>query len=404
MMRSAGIGRHTVNTLVVRLERSLGIQLHPTSLPGGRLGPEAFAFVDWLAAAGARWWQILPLNPPDAFGSPYASPSAFAAWPELLCEPDNAVPRSEARAFEERHASWIGDWAGYAGDGAVDDQVRFDREWQGLRAYARRRGIRIIGDVPIYVAVDGCDHRAHPDLFLPVDDVVAGAPPDDLNEEGQLWGNPLYDWEAMARDGYRWWVARMRRALELSDIFRIDHFRGFAGFWAVPAGEETARRGHWRRGPGAALFRAAEAELGPLPVIAEDLGLITPDVIELRDELGFPGMVIMLWAFEGPASSPHRLENHRESQVVYTSTHDTDTLAGTFPDQDSWSLVEQALSSAASLAVLPVQDILGLGSEARMNTPGEVGPQNWSWRLEPGQLSLADAVRVRTAAEATGRA
>jgi 4-alpha-glucanotransferase len=388
----------------VKLERSLGIQLHPTSLPGGRLGPEAFAFVDWLAAAGARWWQILPLNPPDAFGSPYASPSAFAAWSELLCEPDNAVPRSEARAFAERHASWIADWAAFAGDGAVDDQVRFDREWQGLRAYARRRGIRIIGDVPIYVAVDGCDHRAHPGLFLPVDEVVAGAPPDDLNEEGQLWGNPLYDWDAMARDGYRWWVARMRRALELSDVFRIDHFRGFAGYWAVPAGEETARHGHWRTGPGAALFRAGEAELGPLPVIAEDLGLITPDVIALRDELGFPGMVIMLWAFEGLASSPHRLANHRESQVVYTSTHDTDTLAGGLPDRDSWSLVEQALSSAASLAVLPVQDILGLGSEARMNRPGEVGPQNWSWRLEPGQLSLADAMRVRTAAEATGRA
>ncbi|MGL6279023.1 MAG: 4-alpha-glucanotransferase [Gaiella sp.] len=388
----------------MELERSLGVQLHPTSLPGGRLGPEAFAFVDWLAAAGARWWQVLPLNPPDAFGSPYASPSAFAAWPDLLCEPDNAVPRSEARAFAERHASWIEDWADFAGDGAIDDQVRFEREWQALRAYAARRGIRIIGDIPIYVAVGGCDHLAHPELFLPVDDVVAGAPPDDLNEQGQLWGNPLYDWTANARDGFRWWVARMRRALELADLFRIDHFRGFAGYWAVPAGSETAAEGHWRTGPGAALFRAAEAELGPLPVIAEDLGLITPDVIELRDELGFPGMVILLWAFEGPRTNPHRVPNHRRNQVVYTSTHDTDTLAGTLPDRDSWSLVELALSSVASLAVVPVQDVLGLGSEARMNKPGEFGPHNWSWRLEPGQLSLTDAVRLRAAAEAAGRA
>jgi 4-alpha-glucanotransferase len=403
-MRCAGISPHTVNTLVVKLERSLGVQLHPTSLPGGRLGPEAFAFVDWLAAAGARWWQILPLNPPDEFGSPYASPSAFAAWPGLLCEPDNAVPRSEARAFVERESSWIDDWADYAGADAIADQVRFDREWQALRAYALRRGIRIIGDIPIYVAVDSCDHRAHPDLFLPGAAGGAGAPPPPRNAEGQLWGNPLYDWEAMARGGYRWWIARMRRALELADVFRIDHFRGFAGYWAVPADDETARGGHWRTGPGAALFRAAEAELGPLPVIAEDLGLITPDVVALRDELGFPGMVIMLWAFGGARSSPHRVENHRVDQVVYTSTHDTDTLAGGLPDRDWWSVVELALHSPAMLAVLPVQDVLGLGSAARMNTPGEFGPHNWSWRLEPGQLSLADAARLRAAAEAAGRA
>jgi 4-alpha-glucanotransferase len=386
------------------IERSLGIQLHPTSLPGGRLGPEAFAFVDWLAAAGAAWWQILPLNPPDEFGSPYASPSAFAAWSGLLCEPDNAVPRSEAQAFRERHASWIDDWVAFAGDDALADQVRFDREWRALREYAGRRGVRLIGDIPIYVAVDGCDHRAHPELFQPVTEVVAGAPPDDLSEDGQLWGNPLYDWAANAKDGYRWWIARMRRALELADMVRIDHFRGFAGYWVVPADDDTARNGYWERGPGAALFHAAERELGPLPVIAEDLGVITPDVVELRDELGFPGMVIMLWAFGGLRDNPHRLRNHRINQVVYTSTHDMNTLAGALPGTDPWRIVEQALSSKASLAILPVQDVLGLGSEARMNHPGEVGAHNWTWRLEAGQLTLADAKRVRAAAEATGRA
>ena len=160
----------------MRLERSLGVQLHPTSLPGGRLGPEAYAFVDWLADAGARWWQVLPLNPPDEFGSPYASASAFASWVGLVADPDARVAPSDARAFSERERSWLGDWEAFSGDGAVADQVRFDREWGALRSYAASRGVRIIGDVPIYVAADGCDHAAHPDLFLPLDEVTAGAP------------------------------------------------------------------------------------------------------------------------------------------------------------------------------------------------------------------------------------
>ncbi len=386
----------------MRLERSLGVQLHPTSLPGGRLGPEAYAFVDWLAAAGARWWQVLPLNPPDALGSPYASASAFASWAGLLADPDAPVAPREARAFSERGRSWLGDWAAFSGGDAVADQVRFDREWGALRAYAAARGVHIIGDVPIYVAAGGCDHLAHPDLFLPLDEVVAGAPPDDLNALGQLWGNPLYDWDAMARTGYRWWIDRMRRVLELVDLFRIDHFRGFAAYWTVPASAESAREGWWSPGPGAALFRAAEAELGALPVIAEDLGVITPDVHALRDELGFPGMVVLIWAFRGPPDNPHRLENHRERQVVYTSTHDTDTLAGAM-GSDAWPFVEQALSSRCALAIVPVQDVLGLGSEARMNRPGEIGG-NWTWRLAPGELTPAHAARLRAAAETTGRA
>ena len=388
----------------MRLERSLGVQLHPTSLPGGRLGPEAIAFVDWLAAAGARWWQVLPLNPPDDFGSPYASASAFAGWGGLLAEPDARVDPAESRAYRERERSWIEDWAAFAGSGAVDEQVRFEREWAGVRAHAASRGVRIIGDVPIYVAVDGCDHRAHPDLFRPLDEVVAGAPPDDLNDLGQLWGNPLYDWDAMARTGYRWWIDRMRRILALVDVFRIDHFRGFAGYWTVRAGAATARDGWWSPGPGAALFRAAEAELGDLPVIAEDLGVITPDVRVLRDVLGFPGMVVLLWAFSGPTDNPHRLENHRVNQVVYTSTHDTDTLAGSTGEDDVWPLIELALSSRSALAMIPAQDVLGLGSDARMNRPGLVGAGNWDWRLEPGQLTQAHAARLRAAAEASGRA
>ena len=383
------------------LTRSLGIALHPTSLPGGRLGPEAFGFVDWLADAGVRWWQLLPLNPPDELGSPYASVSAFAAWQGLLADPDAPVARSDVRAFEQRHAYWIHDWSAYAGGGAVAEQVRFDREWGELRVYAAARGVRIIGDVPIYVAAHSCDHVTHPELFHP-GLFVAGAPPDPLNARGQKWGNPLYDWDAIARSGFRWWIERMRRTVGLVDVFRIDHFRGFAAYWTVAADAPDATSGHWTRGPGAAVFRAAETELGALPVIAEDLGLITPDVEELRDELGFPGMVILQWAFEGSHDNPHRLENHRFNQVMATSTHDTDTLAGHFPDEDSWRLVELGLSSRAALAIVPLQDVLGLGSEARMNRPGEVGG-NWSWRLEPGRPDPADAARLRAAGEASGR-
>ncbi len=384
------------------LTRSLGVQLHPTSLPGGRLGPEAYAFVEWLAAAGAAYWQVLPLHPPDEHGSPYTSPSAFAGSAALLAEPDARVTPEEAAAFRRRHAYWIEDWVEFAGDDELASQVRFEREWRALRDHAAIRGIRIIGDLPMYVAANGCDHAAYPEQFRPVDDVVAGAPPDPLNARGQLWGNPLYDWTALADTGYRWWIERMRHALALTDAFRIDHFRGFAAYWTVAAGETTASNGWWTPGPGRALFDAAAEALGALPVIAEDLGLITPDVGALRDQLGFPGMAVLLWAFTGPKDNVHRLENHRVRQVVYTSTHDTDTLAGHLGETEVWHLIELALSSRAALAVVPAQDVLGLGSDARMNRPGVIGG-NWSWRLERGQLDAGHAARLRRAAEASGR-
>ena len=372
--------------------------LHPTSLPGGRLGPEAYAFVDWLHAAGQSWWQVLPLGPPDEHGSPYSSASAFAAWAGLLADPEARVTKREVDAFRRRQRYWAADWEAAGGD--LADQVRFESEWAQLRRYARERGVRLIGDVPIYPARGSVDHRAHPELFQ--DGVVAGAPPDALGPEGQLWGNPLFDWKRLAEQGYRWWIERLRRTFELFDVTRIDHFRGFASYWAVPVGARTAKAGHWEPGPGAALFRAAEAELGPLPVIAEDLGLITPDVEALRDELGFPGMVVLIWAFSGKKSSPHRLANHREHAVVYTSTHDTDTLAGTFPRRNHRRLLETALSSPAALAMIPAQDVLGLGSEARMNTPGR-SDGNWAWKLEPGQLTDDLAVRLRDATARSGR-
>jgi len=382
----------------VQLSRSSGILLHPTSLPSGRLDEDAYAFVDWLQAAGQSWWQVLPLGPPDDVGSPYASVSAFAAWNGFLAGPAAGVTAAECASFRERNAYWVPAWE--AAGGELADQVRFEREWKMLREYARAREVRLIGDVPMYPAWDSVDHRSHAGLFLP--GLVAGAPPDDLGPGGQHWGNPVYDWEAVARDGYRWWIERLRRTFDLFDLTRIDHFRGFAAFWAIPEGTEEARRGEWMPGPGAAVFRAAEAELGPLPMIAEDLGLITPDVEALRDELGFPGMAVLLWAFEGPDDNPHRLANHRERQVVYTSTHDTETMLGRFPESDPWGLIETALSSRAALSMIPAQDVLGLGNEARMNRPGEAHG-NWAWRLGPGELTRDLAAGLRVATEASGR-
>ena len=377
----------------MNLPRSSGIVLHPTSLPSGRLDGDAYGFVDWLADAGQGWWQMLPLGPPDDVGSPYASASAFAAWNGFLAEPDARVTSEEKETFRLRQSFWALDWEAAGED--LADQVRFEREWSALRAYGRARGVRLIGDIPIYVAWESVDHSAHAELFL--EGLVAGAPPDDLNPEGQHWGNPLFDWEALARQGYRWWIERLRRTFELFDLTRLDHFRGFASFWAIHAVEQDARTGRWLPGPGEAPFRAAEGELGrPLPVIAEDLGLITADVEELRDRLGFPGMVVLLWALSGPANNPHRLENHRQHQVVYTSTHDTNTLAGAFPDRDSWRLIRLAMSSCAALSMVPLQDVLGLGGDARMNRPGE-RYGNWSWRLEAGQLTDELAQRLRAA-------
>ena len=364
------------------------------------LDEHAFRFVDWLAAAGQRWWQVLPLGPPEGItGSPYMSPSAFAGAPGLVANRRARVTRDEAAAYRDRHAYWVDDWADYGG--SVEDQVRFDREWRALRAYAAERSVRIFGDMPIYVADRGADHLAHPELFQR--GIVAGVPPDAFSRTGQLWGNPLYDWAAMRADGYRWWIERFRRAFELVDLTRVDHFRGFVAYWAVPRGRRTARNGRWRRGPGDAVFRAVEAELGPLDVVAEDLGVITEPVVRLRRELGFPGMVVLQFALGRDPSNPHLPANHVEQSVVYTGTHDNDTTVGWWeslseedrartevdPADPAWSLIAAAWSSRAALAITPLQDVLRLGNEARMNLPGsEEG--NWTWRY--GRRALTDGL------------
>jgi 4-alpha-glucanotransferase len=402
--------------------RASGVQLHITSLPGGRLGREAFRFIDWLAAAGQSWWQVLPLGPPDRYHSPYKSSSAFAAWPGLLADPHASVSAGELADFRDRQRAWIGDWERFAGRAAVADQVRFQREWADLRTYGAERGVRIMGDVAIYVSPGSADHRAHPELFQR--GYVAGAPPDAYARDGQLWGNPLYDWPALQRRGYRWWVSRIRRTSELFDMARIDHFRGFVAYWAVPAGARTARGGKWRRGPGRAVFNAVRSELGQVPLVAEDLGVITPAVERLRVQLGLPGMLVIQFGLdpEDPGS-PHRLSNHTPDRVVYTGTHDHDTARGwleslpaaqrVFVDaelrrlgvaerQPWWGLIRLAFSSRAFLAMVQAQDILGLGSEARMNAPGQRGG-SWRWQMDRGALTAALAQRLRAATEEAGR-
>jgi 4-alpha-glucanotransferase len=412
-----------VNNLI----RSSGVQLHITSLPGGRLGREAYKFVDWLAAAGQSWWQVLPLGPPDRYHSPYKSSSAFAAWPGLLADRRAAVSTSEISEFRERERFWIEDWERFSSRGAIADQVRFDREWGALRAYARERGVRILGDVAIYVSPGGADHRAHPELFQT--GLVAGAPPDAYATDGQLWGNPLYDWPALQRRGYRWWVERVSRTLELFDLARIDHFRGLVAYWAVPAGSRTARHGTWKRGPGRALFRALEAGLGAgpagLPLVAEDLGVITAPVERLRREIGLPGMLVIQFGMDpDDPTSPHRLANHTADRIVYTATHDQDTVRGWLESLDSarrafvdgevarygfaeprrpwWGLIRLAFSSPAVVAMTQAQDVLGLGSEARMNDPASAGG-SWRWQMRTGALTKALAARLREAAEEAGR-
>jgi len=286
-------------------------------------------------------------------------------------------------------------------------QYQFYRQWSAIKQYANQRNIKIIGDIPIFVAYDSADTWSHPDLFHLDKDgnplIVAGVPPDYFSATGQRWGNPLYKWEALAAQNYSWWISRFRRTFELVDIVRIDHFRGFEAYWAVPATEETAVKGQWLKGPGAALFTVVHTELGEPPIIAEDLGVITPEVEALRDQFGFPGMKILQFGFGDNPTNVYLPHNFERNTVVYTGSHDNDTTRGWFekaPEGEramaqlylardgsdiSWDLIRLAFSAVSDIAVVPLQDILSLGSEARMNTPGQAAG-NWGWRYWPDAL------------------
>ena len=421
--------------------RRAGILLHPSSLPSGTL-QDAGRWLDFLQAAGVGVWQMLPLGLPLAGLSPYQCASAFAVNPALF--PVDAV---DDRAYEDwrtMRSHWLDDFALFmaiksqqAGANwtawpiALRDRdaaalAAFSREhaseldvikrqqyiaavqWRSLRAAADARDIQLFGDMPIFVAHDSADVWAHRDLFLldgtgePT--VVTGVPPDYFSETGQRWGNPHYNWVAMQADSFLWWRQRLAAHFEWFDLVRIDHFRGLAAAWTIPASEPTAMRGEWVDAPGEALLQTLIDELGRLPLVAEDLGIITPDVVALKEKFGLPGMAVLQFSFDDHADNPHKPQNITPATVAYTGTHDNDTTTGWWaslseearqyamhqlgvsdPARMPDTMITTVLDSAAALAVLPLQDVLGLGSSARMNIPGtESG--NWTWRFDWSQL------------------
>ena len=382
------------------------------------------------------------------------------AWERFRREGDAAL-RDRFRDFaaDPRHAGWLGDWELFRAlkdrhsgapwhewpaplarrdAGALETarrellvdtgyhrfvQFLFFSQWGKLRGVAARRGVRLLGDLPIYVAHDSADVWAHQELFDLDEDGqprrVAGVPPDYFSPTGQRWGNPLYRWDRMANDGYAWWIARLRGSLELFDLVRIDHFRGLAAYWSVPTSEATALKGEWVRGPGMPFFHALRRGLGGLPIVAEDLGTITADVEVLRDGAGLPGMKVLQFAFD-EEDSTHLPHHHPRRSVVYTGTHDNDTTVGWFTrlggearrrlldylghdgEGPHWQLIRAAYTSASRLAVVPMQDVLGLGSEARMNVPGRA-EGNWAWRVPPGLPRGDEPARLRRLAQVSGR-
>ena len=497
-------------TMIDLQQRSAGVLLHITSLPGphgvGDFGPGAYQFVDWLVSAGQRIWQLLPTTPIGPGDSPYQSVSAFAGSPLMVAlEPlveagwldSPALPgegfdagkvdfakvvpwrmaqlraaaqgffatasvaaRSSFDAWCVQRADWLDDYAVFmaletahhgqpwwlwdaplrrrdaqamrvARRQHVDEmrfwqfvQWCFDTQAAALKAYANGKGVAIMGDLPIFIAHHSVDCWARPDLYF-LDEqfqptAVAGVPPDDMGPDGQRWGNPLYRWDRMAAEDFAWWTARVRRALDHADVFRIDHFRGFAGYWEIPASCPTAKEGVWQSGPGKPLFDAIARALGKLPIVAEDLGLITPDVIALRDGCGFPGMKILQFAFGGDGSHEFLPHNYVPATLAYTGTHDNDTVKGWWHSASSrerayagaylaatehdihWAMIRAACNSVSRQAIFPLQDVLGLDGSHRMNVPGTCGG-NWGWRVRPDMLGSEPARVLGLITAASGR-
>ena len=491
--------------------RGSGILMHISSLPSahgiGTFGREAYAFADFLAEAGQKYWQILPLGPTGCGDSPYQASSAFAGNPyfidlDLLAE-DGLLEREEIDAvffgadpesvdygalyagrgallrlayqrgwdrdreaverFRAENAAWLEDFALYTAckghfgmrpwtewededlrlrrsgealerwggklredeECCVYTQFLFFRQWEALRRYVHEKGVSIIGDVPIYVPLDSSDVWAGRELFqLDADGrptEVAGVPPDYFSEDGQLWGNPLYDWEKMEADGFSWWIERLRAAGRLYDVVRIDHFRGLESYWAVPAGEETARNGRWRPGPGEAFITAVKTALPELGVIAEDLGMLTDAVVRLREFSGFPGMKVLQFAFDTSGESDYLPHKYSPNCVCYIGTHDNETLCQWIEQTGrdnlkfakryfglhkkegyAMGILRGGMGSVAELFIAPMTDWLGLGAEARMNTPGTLG-DNWRWRMKKGAATKKLRRKIRRMTKMYGR-
>jgi 4-alpha-glucanotransferase len=339
--------------------------------------------------------------------------SVWTDWPKPLRDRDDeALQQARQDLADEIHCQKF-------------MQFEFFRQWTALKEYANQNHVQVFGDVPIYVSFNSSDVWAHPHLFqLDADKqpiAVAGVPPDYFAETGQRWGNPLYDWAALEETGFVWWIIRLREGLELVDLMRIDHFRGFAAYWAVPAEEETAENGEWIEGPGAKLFEAIDSALGNLPIVAEDLGDIDQPVIDLRNQFDFPGMKILHFAFGGGSDNPFLPFNVSPNSVIYTGTHDNDTTLGWYesaPDYERdrlhqylgctgsdgvvWDLIRLALGSVANQAIIPLQDLCSLGTDARMNLPG-TAEGNWGWRYRPGALAPEYSDRLRSLTQIYGR-
>lgn len=390
--------------------RNHALRLAKLGFDKNSLEADRQAFADW-KAANAYWLDEYAL-----FAALHQANDWRPWW-----EWELSLKRRESKSLAQARKT-------YANDIAFWEFVQwcFDTQCAALKRYANDRGVALVGDLPIFIADNSADCWARQDLYYLGDDgkpsVVAGVPPDDFGPNGQRWGNPLYRWDRMAAEGYTWWISRVKRALTQCDMFRIDHFRGFAGYFEIPGANDHAREGRWLPGPGKALFDAIEKALGKVPVIAEDLGLITPDVIELRDSLGYPGMKILQFAFGGDGTHEFLPHNYTPNCIVYTGTHDNDTARGWFAgapiahqhyactylactEHDfHWALIRAANNSVAKMAVFPLQDVLGLGNDARMNHPGTLGGSNWKWRFTWEQLGTEPARVLRLITAASGRA
>ena len=489
--------------------RESGILMHITSLPGpygvGTMGKQAFAFVDFLEAAGQHYWQILPLNPTGYGDSPYQSCSAFAGNHYLidleLLKEEGLLKQEELDAvqwcsredkvdygllyrnrlavlrkaflrhgetedfarFRAENDAWLPDYVAYMGlkekyggkpwyqwpeevrrysgsamDGAWEHlgqegiqfycftQYLFFRQWFALKEYARSKHIRIIGDVPIYVPLDSVEVWKEPQMFQLDENldpkVVAGCPPDAFTADGQLWGNPIYDWDKMKEEGYGWWIRRLAAAGSLYDMVRLDHFRGLESYWAIPAGDDTARNGHWVKGPDRDFIRAIQQALPNLRMIAEDLGYLTQEVLDLRDFSGYPGMKVLQFAFDPREPSNYLPHTYTANSVCYTGTHDNLTMRQWFDTVEDfvsrravaymalteeegyvWGTIRTALATVSDLAVIQMQDVLDLGAAARMNFPGTLSDSNWTWRAKDGIMTPGLAQKLLKLTKLYGR-
>ena len=405
--------------------RQAGVLCHLTSLPSQTLGDDAHRFCRLLSQIGCSVWQMLPLSPPDEHGSPYASYSAFAVWDRFRDPAMNySLDYESVGKWIEKNLHWLEDYALFAVlkyqlDGLpwtqwpaplrdrepeaikkvidelygsmnkwMEEQFIIEIDWGELRNTAEECGVSLFGDLPFFVAHDSADVWANQHLFKleasGAPSVVAGVPPDYFSEDGQKWGTVLYNWDAHRDEDFAWWKARTARMFEMFDLVRIDHFRALDSAWEIPAHHPTAKNGQWVQGPKTELLEAI-LEVAPAgKIVAEDLGIIPPSVIELRKQNGIPGMAVLHFANDD-VDNPHNPENHSEDTVVYTGTHDNDTTVGWGgkPVQD---LIQDALNSPANLAIIPLQDVMGLDSQARMNTPGTLDG-NWEWRFNWDELT-----------------